>query len=88
MAHNKLDDQTSTPLRWLIAGIVSTVGFTAVVVKFGIDIRHDLDALKVEVRAANRASWSQQEMQLWVATMQAANPGLKLVDPKSLVNQP
>ncbi len=49
MAHNKLDDQTSTPLRWLIAGIVSTVGFTAVVVKFGIDIRHDLDALKVEV---------------------------------------
>lgn len=88
MAHNKLDDQTSTPLRWLIAGIVSTVGFTAVVVKFGIDIRHDLDILKAEVRAANRASWSQQEMQLWVATMQSANPGLKLVDPKSLVNQP
>ena len=88
MAHNKLDDQTSTPLRWLIAGIVSTVGLTSVIVKFGIDIRHDLDILKAEVRAANNASWSHQEMQLWVATMQAANPNVKLIDPKAIVNTP
>jgi hypothetical protein len=88
MAHNKLDDQTSTPLRWLIAGIVSTVGFTAVVVKFGLDIRHDLDALAAEVRTSNRTQWTQHDMQLWVVTTQGANPSLKLVDPKTLVNQP
>ena len=73
---SKLDDtNTWVPLRWLLAGLGSTVLFTLTAAKYAYDIRRDLDEVKKHL---HENAWTRAEMRQWTYDFRELNPTSKV----------